>query len=68
MGRIMERIAKFMILLSAIMLSALSIVSLVGGWFFWGWGLFANMLMSLFDAMAFAFAVIIFWLLQEGDE
>lgn len=68
MDKIMEKIAKYMILLSATILSALSIVSLVGGWFFWGWGLFANIFMSLFDAMAFAFAVIIFWLFRGGDE
>lgn len=43
---------------SAIAVALLAIFAFIGGWFIWGWGLFENICMTVFDVVALIFSVI----------
>lgn len=46
-----------------ITVALLAIFAFVGGWFIWGWGLFENICMTVFDVVALAFSVIVTYII-----
>ena len=46
-----------------IAVALLAIFAFIGGWFIWGWGLFENICMTVFDVVALAFSTIVTYII-----
>ena len=53
----------WLIQFSVISVALLAIFAFIGGWFIWGWGLFENICMTVFDVVALAFSVIVTYII-----
>ena len=51
----------------AIIVALLAISAFIGGWFIWGWGLFENICMTVFDVVALAFSAIVTYIIWEVE-
>ena len=46
-----------------IAVALLAIFAFIGGWFVWGWGLFENICMTVFDVVALIFSTIVTYII-----
>lgn len=46
-----------------IAVALLAIFAFIGGWFIWGWGLFENICMTVFDVVALIFSTIVTYII-----
>ena len=47
----------------AIAVALIAIFAFIGGWFIWGWGLFENICMTVFDVVLLAFSTIVTYII-----
>ena len=53
----------WLIQFSVIAVALLAIFAFIGGWFIWGWGLFENICMTVFDVVALTFTTIVTYII-----
>lgn len=53
----------WLIQFSVIAVALLAIFAFIGGWFIWGWGLFENICMTVFDVVVLVFSAFVTYII-----
>lgn len=57
----------WLIQFSVIAVALLAIFAFIGGWFIWGWGLFENICMTVFDVVALIFSTLVTYIIWDSE-